>query len=64
MLDNALFIARKDLAFLLRQRETILWTFVMPVLFFYFIGTVTGGFGMPGGSGTAAEPPVTVPARC
>jgi ABC-type multidrug transport system permease subunit len=30
---------------MLRQRETLLWTFVMPVVFFYFIGTVTGGFG-------------------
>ena len=32
---------------MLRQRETILWVFVMPILFFYFIGTVTGGFGAP-----------------
>ena len=45
---SALFIARTDLSFMLRQRETLLWVFVMPLLFFYFIGTVTGGFG--GGS--------------
>jgi ABC-type multidrug transport system permease subunit len=44
MLSSAAFIARKDLGFLIRQRETLLWVFVMPVLFFYFIGTVTGGF--------------------
>ena len=41
----AWFIARKDIAFLLKLRETILWTFVMPIVFFYFIGTVTGGLG-------------------
>ena len=47
MLRNALFIARADLAQMLRQRETLLWVFVMPALFFYFIGTVTGGYGRP-----------------
>jgi ABC-type multidrug transport system permease subunit len=41
----AAFIARTDLWFMLRQRETLLWVFAMPLLFFYFIGTVTGGFG-------------------
>jgi ABC-type Na+ efflux pump permease subunit len=45
MLRHALFIARHDLRFIMRQRETLLWVFVMPVVFFYFIGTVTGGFG-------------------
>ena len=40
---DALFIARNDLAQMLRARETLLWVFVMPALFFYFIGTVTGG---------------------
>ena len=42
---SAAFIARTDLGFMLRQRETLLWVFAMPLLFFYFIGTVTGGFG-------------------
>lgn len=41
------FIARTEIAHQLRQRETILWVFVMPFLFFYFIGTVTGGMGGP-----------------
>lgn len=50
MLRSAWFIARKDLASMLRERETLLWVFLMPLLFFYFIGTVTGGFGLPGGS--------------
>jgi ABC-type multidrug transport system permease subunit len=47
MLRSAWFIARKEISHLIRRRETILWTFVMPILFFYFIGTVTGGFGGP-----------------
>ena len=45
MLRLAAFIARKDLLLMLRQRETILWTFVMPIIFFYFIGSITGGYG-------------------
>lgn len=54
MLHDALFIARFDLRQLFGQRETLLWTFLMPALFFYFIGTVTGGFG--GGAGSAERP--------
>ena len=45
MLRSALFIARKDVEYLLRKRETLLWVFVMPIVFFYFIGTTTAGFG-------------------
>ena len=41
MLRDALFIARMDAGRLLRIRETLLWTFVMPVVFVYFIGTIT-----------------------
>jgi len=44
-LRGALFLARKDLQYMLRTRETILWTFLMPGLFFFFIGHMTGGFG-------------------
>jgi ABC-type multidrug transport system permease subunit len=44
VLRRALFIAGHDLRFMLRQWETLLWTFAMPVVFFYFIGTVSGGF--------------------
>ena len=47
MLRDAAFIARKELAYSLKQRETLVWTFVMPIVFFYFIGTVTGGFAGP-----------------
>jgi ABC-type multidrug transport system permease subunit len=41
---GALFIAIRDAARLLRGPATIVWTFVMPVVFIYFIGTVTSGF--------------------
>jgi ABC-2 type transport system permease protein len=44
MLRDALFLARNDLRHLFRDRPTWLWTFIMPILFFYFLGTVTGGF--------------------
>lgn len=41
------FIAKQDLRQLLRERETLIWVFVMPVVFFYFIGTITGGMAEP-----------------
>lgn len=44
---NAWFIARKDVAYMIGRRETAMWVFIMPVVFFYFIGTVTAGFGAP-----------------
>ena len=42
--SSAWTVASQDLSCLLRQKETLLWTFLMPGLFFWFIGTVTGGF--------------------
>ena len=45
MLRGVAFLARQDLRHVLRSRETLLWTFVMPPVFFFFIGTITGGFG-------------------
>ncbi len=45
MLRDAWFLARKDVYYMLRQRETLLWVFLMPILFFFFIGSATGGFG-------------------
>jgi ABC-type multidrug transport system permease subunit len=48
MLRSAWFIAEKDVRYMLRRRETLLWVFVMPIVFFYFIGTITGGFGSGG----------------
>jgi len=43
-MGNFLFIAVHDIRHQLRQGATLLWLFVMPPIFFYFIGTVTGGF--------------------
>jgi ABC-2 type transport system permease protein len=42
MLRDALYLARMDTAHLLRRRETLLWTFIMPIIFFYFLGTIAG----------------------
>ena len=30
---------------MLREKATLFWLFLMPIVFFYFIGTVTSGFG-------------------
>ncbi len=46
--QQAAFIARTDLRQMLREKETLLWMFIMPVVFFFFIGTITSGAG--GGS--------------
>ena len=56
-----LFIAWQDVRNQMREWSTLLWVFVMPPIFFYFIGTVTGGFasGMSGGQAT----PLTVVAE-
>lgn len=51
---KAIFIATHDIRHHLRHPATLVWLFVMPPIFFYFIGTVTGGFsaGMGGGQAT------------
>ncbi|MCH7820935.1 MAG: ABC transporter permease [Proteobacteria bacterium] len=53
-MKNAWFIAWHDVRNQLRQGGTIVWLLVMPPIFFYFIGTVTGGFstGLTGGTVT------------
>ena len=56
MLRGASFVAGADLRTMIRQRETLLWVFVMPIVFFYFIGTVTGGYGRPRGSADRPDP--------
>lgn len=48
-LSSAWFVARKDVQYMMRRWETLLWLFLMPVVFFYFIGTVTSGFAGGGG---------------
>ena len=47
MLRQILFVARADLRGILRARETWIWAFLMPVLFMYVIGTISGGFARP-----------------
>lgn len=49
MIEAAVHLAFADLKQLLRRREIWLWTFVLPAVFFYFIGTITSGFN--GGDG-------------
>jgi hypothetical protein len=57
---DAWHIATHDLRVALRQRETQLWTFLMPILFFWFIGTVTGGFAPSGPAGDLDPVPLDV----
>lgn len=45
MLLRSFQIARRDFWILLRHPVTLLWVFVMPVIFFSFIGRITGGLG-------------------
>jgi ABC-2 type transport system permease protein len=60
LLRNAFYLARMDVERLLRVRETWVWAFVMPVVFFYFIGTITSNItGRPDGKDFIA---VNVPA--
>jgi ABC-2 type transport system permease protein len=60
-MKNILFIAWQDVRNQLRQGSTLLWVFVMPPIFFFFIGTVTGGFSSGLGGGQAT--PLTVVAK-
>jgi ABC-2 type transport system permease protein len=53
-------IAAHDLKVALRQRETQLWTFLMPILFFWFLGTVTAGFSPTGPAGDLDPVPLDV----
>ena len=51
---NISFIAWHDVRIQLRDGGTLAWLFVMPPIFFFFIGTVMSGFssGMSGGAAT------------
>lgn len=37
------FVAKHDVRYMLTRKETLLWLFVMPVFFFFLIGSITGG---------------------
>lgn len=55
-LRSALLIARQDLVLMLWRREAVLWIFVMPIVFYYFMSLTMNGFGDPAGSTDAPEP--------
>lgn len=58
-MKNVFFIAFQDARNQLKQKSTLIWLFVMPPVFFYFIGTVTGGANTSM-SGSQATPIVVV----
>ena len=60
-MQQILFVAWNDFIVQLRQGSTLVWLLVMPPVFFYFIGTVTGGFSS--GAGAATATPVVVVAE-
>ncbi len=45
LLRDGWFLAFADARHMFRRRETWVWGFVLPVLFMYFIGTITAQFG-------------------
>jgi ABC-2 type transport system permease protein len=57
MVRDAFYLARMDAAQLLRKRETLVWTFVMPIIFFYFIGTINSGSSGPAKDNLAVSVP-------
>ena len=61
MLRGIFFVGWQDVRFQLRDRSTLLWLLIMPPLFFFFIGTVIGGFGS--GIGGGQTTPLTVVAE-
>jgi len=54
MLRDLLFVGWSDLKIMLRSKETLVWTFLMPAVFFYFIGSISGGDAGFGGSSKLA----------
>lgn len=50
MLQRIAFIARKEFHYFWLDWESYFWVFAMPIVFMYFIGTVTSQFGSSGGS--------------
>ena len=45
MLKNSFFIAKKDFSYSLKDKSLLVWMFIMPLVFFGFIGSTTGGLG-------------------
>lgn len=55
-LRHVLLIARQDLVLIVWRREGLAWIFVMPIVFFYFIGTMTRGIWTVSGSEHDPDP--------
>lgn len=53
-LEQAALIARRDFRLIVWRREGIAWIFVMPLIFFYFIGVTTGA--LAGGGDGEPDP--------
>ncbi len=53
-MKNIIFIATKDFLYLLKDKSVLIWMFIMPLVFFAFIGSTTGGFGGGGKNITLA----------
>ncbi len=49
MIKQVLFIAKKDFFYSLKDKSLLVWMFIMPLVFFGFIGSTTGG--LAGSSG-------------
>ena len=47
-------IAHKDFLYTLKDKTVLVWLFVMPLVFFAFIGTTTQGFSSGSGQTTLA----------
>ena len=43
MIKNIVFIAKKDFFYSLKDKSLLVWMFIMPLVFFGFIGSTTGG---------------------
>jgi ABC-type Na+ efflux pump permease subunit len=52
MIRDAFFLVRKDLPHFLREWSTWFWAVLMPIVFFYFIGTITSGMSGSAGAET------------
>lgn len=63
MLRQAWLIARRDFRLIVWRREGIAWIFVMPLVFFFFIGMATGGFATSGNSGAPVPLALHAPAN-
>ncbi len=61
MLRNVAFITRKEIRYLFRGWEIYFWSFAMPAVFMYFIGTVTSQFGGRGPAGSKDPIALEVP---